>query len=49
MYRILIVEDDAVIAEAIRQHMQSWGFEARCVEDLHNVLKVFRSPLTGMF
>ena len=41
MYRILIVEDDAVIAEAIRQHMQSWGFEARCAEDFHNVLKEF--------
>ena len=41
MYRILIVEDDAVIAEAIRQHMESWGFGARCVEDFHNVLKEF--------
>ena len=41
MYSILIVEDDAVIAEAIRQHMQSWGFEARCAEDFHNVLKEF--------
>ena len=41
MYRILIVEDDATIAEAIRKHIQSWGLEARCVEDFRNVLAEF--------
>lgn len=41
MYKLLIVEDDAVIAEAIKQHMQSWGYEAVCVEDFREVLQTF--------
>ncbi len=41
MYKLLIVEDDAVIAEAIKQHMQSWGYEAVCVEDFREVLQIF--------
>ena len=28
MYRIMIVEDDEVIANAIRKHLVSWGMEA---------------------
>ena len=28
MYRILIVEDDRVIAKAIYKQVQSWGYEA---------------------
>jgi Response regulators consisting of a CheY-like receiver domain and a winged-helix DNA-binding domain len=41
MYRILIVEDDAVIAEAVRRECESWGFEALCVQDFGNVLGEF--------
>lgn len=41
MYRILIIEDDRTIAEAVRRHMESWGYEARCVEDFKNVLAEF--------
>lgn len=41
MYKLLIVEDDAVIAETIKQHMQSWGYEAVCVEDFREVLQTF--------
>lgn len=41
MYRILIVEDDGVIAEAIRRHISAWGCEARCVENFENVLGEF--------
>lgn len=43
MYRILIVEDDAVIAGAIAAHLGSWGFEARAVEDFQSVLADFRA------
>ena len=39
MYRILIVEDDAVIAGAMAEHLCSWGFEAKTVEDLSSVLE----------
>ena len=41
MHRILIVEDDGVIAGAIRRHVETWGFEARAVSDFQNVLREF--------
>ncbi len=41
MYRILIVEDDAGIAGAMKKRMEAWDLEARCVEDFHNVLAEF--------
>ena len=42
MYRILIVEDDAVIASAVARHIAQWGLETRCVRDFRNVLGEFR-------
>ena len=33
MYRIMIVEDDEVIAKTIRQHLQSWNYEVFAVAD----------------
>lgn len=41
MYKLLIVEDDAVIAKLIQQHMESWGYESVCVENFQEVLQVF--------
>lgn len=41
MYKILIVEDDDVIASAILRHLSSWGCEARCAEDFQNVLSEY--------
>ena len=41
MYRILIVEDDAGTAAAVRRQAEAWGWEARCVEDFHDVLGEF--------
>lgn len=41
MYRILIVEDDPVIAGAIKKTIESWGLEVKCVEDFSNVLGEF--------
>ena len=41
MYKLLIVEDDTVIAGSIQQHMKSWGYEAICVEDFQGVLQTF--------
>jgi len=42
MYRVLIVEDDPVISSQIRRHIQSWGLDAQCVENLQDVLGEFR-------
>lgn len=41
MYKLLIVEDDAVIAETIKQHMESWGYDVVCVQDFQDVLQTF--------
>jgi DNA-binding response OmpR family regulator len=38
MYRIFLVEDDAVIAGAIKRHIETWGCEVGCAEDFGNVL-----------
>ncbi len=41
MYKILIVEDDDVIARVILEYLGRWGYEVRCVEDFNNVLEEF--------
>ena len=38
-YKILIVEDDTVIAEAIQRHLEKWAYQVRCVTDFKEVLK----------
>jgi DNA-binding response OmpR family regulator len=43
MYKILIVEDDQVIASSVKNHIKSWGCEAMCVDDFENVLPIFAS------
>ena len=41
MYRIMIVEDDEVIARAVQQSLVSWGMDAFCVQDFSSVLAEF--------
>ncbi len=41
MYRILIVEDDRGIAEAIAEQTRMWDMETRCVQNFRNVMKDF--------
>lgn len=41
MYRILIVEDDMGIAQAIKKQLNMWDLDARCVENFRNVLSAF--------
>ena len=41
MYRIFIVEDDAVIASAMAEHLRAWGFSPRCAVDFHDILGEF--------
>lgn len=43
MYKILIVEDDLIIAKTVKNHIKSWGFEAECVTDFKDVLAAFVS------
>ncbi len=39
--KILIVEDDAVIAGQLRRHLETWGWECRCARDFRDVLGEF--------
>lgn len=41
MHKILIIEDDNVIARAIKNHIETWGCEAQCVTDFRNVMAQF--------
>ena len=41
MYRIYIIEDDNIIAGKIKEHMTSWGFEARCASDFRKIMGEF--------
>jgi DNA-binding response OmpR family regulator len=43
MHKILIVEDDKVIARSIKSHIETWGCEAEYVQDFKNVLSEFVS------
>ena len=41
MQKIMIVEDDEVIARAVQQSLVSWGMDAFCVQDFSCVLAEF--------
>ena len=43
MYRLLIVEDDLRIAEAMKEQIKKWDLDAHIVEDFRNVLAEFTS------
>ena len=42
MYKILIVEDDRVIAQALSSHLGKWNYETKCVDDFKNIVDEFR-------
>ena len=37
MYKILIVEDDSAIANAVKKHLDGWGFLVRIAEDFREI------------
>ncbi len=41
MYRILIVEDDLGIGDAVRSLAEKWGLQARCVKNFRDVMEEF--------
>jgi DNA-binding response OmpR family regulator len=40
-YKLFVVEDDAVIAEGMKLHLEKWGYEVCCARDFQNVLGEF--------
>ena len=43
MYRILIVEDDAGIAEAVSEQAKMWNFETHSVTNFRDVMAEFNA------
>ncbi len=41
MYRILVIEDDFSMAEAMKRQMELWGNEVLLISDFQNVIPVF--------
>ena len=41
MHKILIVEDDMVIAKAIEKHIETWDCQARCAVDFKDIMAEF--------
>lgn len=41
MYKILIIEDDMVIANALKNHLCKWDYEAVIISNFKNVLEQF--------
>lgn len=41
MYRILIVEDDRGIADAVKVQAEMWDLQVKCVQNFRNVLEEF--------
>lgn len=37
MYKIMIIEDDLTISEAIKEHLSKWGYDVFCVTEFRNI------------
>ena len=41
MYKVLIVEDDPIIAGIVAEHLGKWGYETKKVSDFEKVMEEF--------
>lgn len=41
LYKIQIVEDDEIISQQIKVHLEKWGYEVQCVKDFTAVVEHF--------
>lgn len=41
LYKILIIEDDMVIAKVITNHLSKWNYEVRYITDFRNIINEF--------
>ena len=41
MYKLLIVEDDMMIAKILESHLEKWGYEVKCITDFEKVYQTF--------
>lgn len=43
MYKIFVVEDDTIIAEEMKKHLEKWGYEVETVREFSDVMTQFAS------
>ncbi|MGL4336440.1 MAG: response regulator, partial [Turicibacter sp.] len=41
MYKILIVEDDSMIAQLLKKNLNQWDYEVECITDFKEVMPAF--------
>lgn len=41
MYKILIIEDDQIIAKALKNHLEKWELKTQMVTDFHHIMDQF--------
>ena len=41
MYKIMIIEDDESLANAVKTQIESWGNEVMCAHDFQNIIPAF--------
>lgn len=41
MHKVLIIEDDKVIAEGMKNHLNKWDLDVQCISDFKKVLEKF--------
>lgn len=41
MYKIMVIEDDLAMADAIKKQIEAWGNTVYCVQDFQNVISEF--------
>lgn len=41
MYRVMIVEDDEIIAKTVKKHLEQWQYDVHIILDLSNVMGEF--------
>ena len=41
MYRVMIVEDDEIIAKTVKKHLEQWQYDVHIISDLSNVMGEF--------
>lgn len=41
MYKILIIEDDLIIARSLKKILEEWGYEVRIIEDFKDIMTPF--------
>lgn len=41
MYRILMIEDDEIIAKSIKKHLEAWDYEVYSIQDFSQVMAEF--------